>query len=449
MEKQEIKYLRELNEFLTAYISEIIDEIYVGVGISLGLPEDHAYKLANTDPKNLQKAGFIKNIFNKFKKIIPFKKKKFRPKKVDISQATPEQWDTFNKGLDNYWKEFADKVTGDVTAKGFFLGRETANFRKKKKPYKNKSLYQVVEDQFSGKMPDSIEQAYKKYDFTNAEKKALNRSLSNVGMYVTEASNNVKEAIRKVVNKGIEEGKTPVEIASDLYWEVEKDPDGMNKYKAENLKRNWGRVAATEIAGVHEAAILAADEADAMESLKDPSKAVYYVRTGGTCKWCRSKQGRIVRLVPSTIASGIEGESLKSIGINDPNTDIAIWPGKNNVGRKQPDWLICCPAHPWNVATFQPIDLKEDWYNPKTGDVEKRQKKQKFVPQLEIEEPPEDFRKPKKIGDNLVRVGYNVYEAVDKSVADKKLDEWRKDRTLPIPVQIGSPDYIRIFERAE
>jgi hypothetical protein len=43
-------------------------------------------------------------------------------------------------------------------------------------------------------------------------------------------------------------------------------------------------------------------------------------------------------------------DSLKSMGIKDPNTDIAVWVGKSNVGMRETKnvhgWRICTPAHP-------------------------------------------------------------------------------------------------------
>jgi hypothetical protein len=450
-DSQPIKYIRELEEYFSEYGQALIEEIYIGIGIAIGLTEKQAYRLAKDNPNKLEKAGKFSSIFEKLKSVFKnVKIPKFRIKKLrTLSEEplSPGEWDTINQSLDRYWQKEANRITGEVSSKAFMLGRETAGFREKKKPYENKSLYQVVKEQFTDGIPDSIEEAYKKYDFSNAEKKVLNRSFANTAMYVTQANNDIKEGIRQIVNDGIEQGKTNIEIASDLYWGIEKDEENMDKYTAEGLKKNWNRIALTEMESIYEAGILAPYEADAMESIEKPEKAKYFVRTGGSCDWCRSKQGTITRLIPADISSGIDNESLRSIGIKDPNTDIAIWPGKNNVGRKQRDWLICCPAHPYNVATFQPIDLRSEFYNEKTGDIQKRQEKQKFVPQMRLEEP--ISKKPQKIGGGLVRMGVNTYEAVSPDDFNRKLEEHRRNSDRPIPVNTNSPDYRRIFEAAE
>lgn len=451
---QKVKYIRELTEYWIEYVNSVIDEIYVGVGMSLGLTEQEAYQQVATDPKTLKKAGLLKKFLDRFKRFLPDKIPKFRPKKINIKDMTPKHWEKFNDALEKYWKNVADSITGDVTTKGFLFGRQTAEFEKRDKPYQNKSLVQIIQDQFNGKIPNSIDQAYRQYDFTNAEKTAYNKQLSNTAMYVTQAGNDVKESIRQVVNQGINEGKSNAEIASDLYWNVEKDETLRNKHTAETMRRNWSRVAITESATIYEAGKLSKYEADAAESLKKPEKAQYFVRTGGNCPWCRSMRGTISRLVPSSVVVNSKKNSLRGMGIKDPVTDSAIWIGQSNAGIKnQSDWMPCCPGHPNNVATNEPIDIDKEFYNPKTDDVEKRQVKQKFVPQLKdysYQSPEEkEFRKPTFIGDNLVRMGNNVYKSVEDKDFPNKLDEWRENPTLPIPVNKKSPQYIQIFEEAK
>jgi len=455
-EIHDTKYIRELIEYWDAYVHAVINEIYVGVGISLGLSEATAYDLAKNRTTDLKKSGFFKSLFDKFKSLFPHKIQRFRPKKGMFGDGTPmseKQWTIFNNSVKKYWQKHTGRVAEDIAVKGFLLGRETTNFNLKKKPYKNKSLYQVSFDQYDGEIPSTIMEAYKKYDFDKSEKNILNKSFSNIAMYVQETNTEIQDAIRKQIQLGLDNNKSAIKIASDLYWNVQKDEELVNKYTAETLRRNWHRISQTEIASVYEAGILAQHEAQAMESLRDQSKAKYFIRTGGTCKWCRSKQGTLVRLIPSSVVEDTKNESLRAMGIIDPNTDIAIWPGKNNVGLKENDWQICCPAHPYNVATFTPINIETEWYNAKTGEVETRQVKKKFIPQ-QVDysyrsKDEKEYRKPKVMGENLVRFNGNIYEAVPASVADKKLDAWRKDPRLPIPIQMDSPQYRRIFEAAE
>ena len=455
-EQYDVKYMAELREYWNSYMYALINEIYVGVGVNLGLSEKEAYRLAKGRPGTLQKATFFKSIFDKFKNIFSYKIPKFRYKKKifgDGKPMSPQQWEKFNDSLSKYWREHALKVAEDMGLKSYMLGRETTEFREKKKPYQKKSLFQVANDQFDGSMPDNISEAYKKYDFKNSEKKVIEKSQSNIAMYVTQTDNNLQEAIRQQVQIGMNNNLSPAEIASNLYWEVEKNENLNNKYTAESLRKNWNRISTTEMASAYESAVLAPYEEQAMESMDNPEKAQYFVRTGGSCDWCRPRQGTVVRLVPAEIVTDTQNESLRSMGIKDPNTDIAIWNGKNNIGLKKADWMICCPAHPYNTATFQPIDLKSEWYNPKTGDIERRKEKDKLMPQQKdynYRSPEEkEDRKPHYISSNRVQFNGNIYEAVSPDEYNRKQEEWKKDNSLPIPVNSSSPSYRRIFGEAE
>ena len=256
----------------------------------------------------------------------------------------------------------------------------------------------------------------------------------------------------KYMNENLEQNVR--ERTADL---VEKNEELVNKYTAEHLRKNWHRIAQTEMASVYEAGILAPYEADAMESMKDPEKAVYFVFTGGSCSWCQAHQGVLTRLVPLSVVTNTRNDSLKTMGIKDPNTDIALWSGKNNIGFKETKAIherrVCAPAHPYNVATMQPIDLESEWYNPKTGDVEKKLKKQKFVPkQVDYSfksKEEKEFRKPTEIGSGLVRYNNNIYESVNDNEYENKLELWKKDPQLPIPVSKQSTRYDKIFGQAE
>ncbi len=460
-EIHDVKYIRELHEYWNAYMFSVINEIYVGVGIGLGLSEDQAYNLIQKNPYTLTKATFFKNIFYKFRKIFSYKTTKFRPDKKTFGTGkkpmNENQWRIFYETLDRYWKEHVEPVTEDVVIKGHILGKETTQFRKKKKPYKNQSLYQIDFDQYNGDMPKRIDEAYRKYDFSNSEKKILNQSFSSVAMNVQNINNEIKEAIRTQVVNGISNGKSHSMIASDLYWYVQKDEKLNNKYSAESLRRNWNRISQTEMASVYEAGILAPYESQAMESLRDIGKACYFVFSGGTCPWCRAHQGTLVRMIPSSIVIDPSDDSLKSMGIHDPNTDIAVWIGKNNVGFRENKsvhgWRICTPAHPYNVATLKPISIEDEFYNEKTGEVEKRQEKQKHIPQsidysYQSKEE-KDYRKPTFIDTDIVRYNNNIYERVRPDEYKKRKAEWDKNNSLPIPVSMDSTRYDKIFGSAE
>lgn len=459
-EQYDVKYISELREYWNAYMYALINEIYTGVAINLGMSPKDAYKLAKNNPNDLKKAKFFQSIFDKFKGIFKHKVPKFRYDKQiygDGKPMSPKQWDKFNRYIDDYWSKHVNVVAEDIAIKSHELGKTTSDFRTKKKPYKNKSLYQVNFEQYDANMPDNLVQAYKKYDFSNSEKNALNKQYSSIAMYVNQQSNTVQEAIRQQIETGLDNDKSSIEVASDLYWNVEKNKDLVNQYTAETLRRDWNRIASTEMASVYEAGILAPYESEAMESLKDPEKAQYFMFTGGSCPWCQAHHGVLTRLVPMDVVTDTSNDSLKTMGIKDPNTDIAIWVGKNNVGYKETktvhEWRVCAPAHPYNVASMQPIDISTDWYNPKTDQVEKRQKKDDLIPKrvdyTQKSKEEKEWRKPTVIGTNLIRVNNNLYEAVSPDDYNKRLEESRKDPTLPIPINRSNKNDMKLFEEAE
>jgi hypothetical protein len=456
-EQYDVKYISELREYWNAYMFALINEIYTGVAINLGLPQTQAYKLAKSHPADLQKAEFFKGLFDRFKRIFNYRIPKFRYKQKLYGTGKPmppRQWQKFEDYLDKYWRKYTDPVAEDITIKSHMLGRQTTDFRRRKKPYKNKSLFQIAIDQYKGQMPRRLLDAYKKYDFANAEKNALNKRYSAMAMYVQDTGAGLQQAIRKQIQTGIDNNRSPIEVASDLYWNIEKNEKLTNKYSAESLRKNWSRIASTEMAASYEAGILAPYEAESMESLKDPERARYFVRTGGQCKWCQAARGTIARLVPASIVPDQQDESLSGMGIEDPHgIKYAVWVGKSNIGLKQDQWMkAVCPGHPNNVATMQPIDLSEEFYNPKTDDVEHAQKKKKFIPQqvdyAEQSKEEKESKKPVYVGTDLVQFNGNIYQAVDPANYNFKLEQWRKDTSRPIPVNRDNKQDMKIFEEA-
>ena len=66
-----------------------------------------------------------------------------------------------------------------------------------------------------------------------------------------------------------------------------------------------------------------------------------------TCEWCLAWEGTVARVFASQAefaASPYYGGGDTVVG--DPHAEVAVWPGKNNVGRKPADWWICTPVHP-------------------------------------------------------------------------------------------------------
>lgn len=94
-------------------------------------------------------------------------------------------------------------------------------------------------------------------------------------------------------------------------------------------------------------------------------------RPAKSCEFCSDHWGTVVR----TFSSYEEFEKSPFFGgedtvINDPEAKIAVWVGKNNVGRNSNDWWLCAPVHvfcgcEFDTHRFQKQDGKEleDWYS--------------------------------------------------------------------------------------
>ncbi|WCL51527.1 hypothetical protein [Leptospira sp. GIMC2001] len=91
-----------------------------------------------------------------------------------------------------------------------------------------------------------------------------------------------------------------------------------------------------------------------------------------SCEFCSSHWGTTVRIFGSLEdfeKSPLFGGDDKVI--NDPEgVTIAVWPGKNNVGRAQADWWLCASVHPFCGCEFdnhrfksQTSEELEDWYS--------------------------------------------------------------------------------------
>jgi hypothetical protein len=447
-EVKEERYVEDLILYYQTYVSAVINEIFVGIGISLGQSEKQAYAMIKTDPKKLEKA-FFKDVFDKFKNVFKHRIPKFRIKQNVFNNGKPlseKQWETINKSITDYWKQNTADITEDVVTKAYVLGIKSSKYRKSKIDNTKKTLPEIIKN---NPIPDKFAEAYKRYDFKNSEKNAMNKAFSSIAMYVSDTGDGIKQAIRKNITEGINEGKTPVQIASDMYWNIQKET---GQQTAESVRKNWNRISATEMNSVFEAGILAPEEGRAMESLKT-GKGVYFVRTGGTCSFCVPLQGTIVRLLPESIVDR-STDSLKEIGIDDPITDTYIWIGKNNIGRKRPEWWNCVPGHPWNRATYQPFNPDTQEYEPKFGrvvdKVPESLRRYGIKRDTSFATPEyKESKKPVKISDNLVRFYDSIYEAVDREDYSKKLEQWKKDPSLPIPVSRSSTDYKQIFGNAK
>lgn len=487
IEKSDFKYMSDFLNQVEVFVSSLILNIYHGFTNGIGIPK-------KTDPFRQNFTERMSKVYKELQPLIfgrdlpdprhhPFQMKQnilYNPKGKPISL---EKWESFNHEVIKYLKPYIHGVAEEMAVKGMMLALATAEMEKQKKrieKYGKYSYEQIEDEHYRGYIPESMKTMKERVKVGKTVERSMLQSYDRAAMYVQGVSDNVREAIRQQVVSAYQEGKSVQQLASDLYWLKKSDDEELKKHSADELIRDWQRVASTELAFIHSDGKLSAYEDQAYDSLEDNKKAVYFVFTGGTCKWCTLRHGTIVRFVPVSIVSDFANDSLSAMGIDDPYTDIAIWIGKTNVGYKMPEWRICCPPHPWGTAHFARIYPDSEYYDKESGRIRSRAARdyEKYLPenlQKEFKEndkaradkkseveadrekgihkkPKEYIEKPTggqvgtdSTGGKIVSWNDNLYVEVPKGEINSRMDEWRKNQHLPIPVEIGGKFHSQIF----
>lgn len=371
-----------LDEFIQAsidYIGHLVMNVAGGVCENMGIknpdtiaknpPLDVKDKTKELKEKRLLIKAFLdglpKRLKEKVKKILknPIKAFKiFGGKIYDLKKGfwIPD-WKKIEKQIDGYFKEHGE-IAEEITVKAFCLSLAAAEMEARAGAINRNMDYEtILKKRFNNRIPSNIPELKKDFRITENQEKFLNESYSNAAQYVTKVQDDVRESIRKNVIKAHQEGLTASQLASNLYWQAEDNPD-LKNYTVQSILRDWHRVAVTELAFITGNAILSGTDSEAAESMENPEKAIYFIFTGsGRCDWCAPRQGEILRQIPQSIGAGSESELLSDYGINDEFTDKAVWIGKNNIGRKKADWLIASPSHPWCFSKDTEVLTNNGW----------------------------------------------------------------------------------------
>lgn len=490
-----IQYLEDLSEETTYYLSLVIGNVYRGV--SQNINPDGKPGLV----KAMLKAGFfsiLSTIGRKLKQIVgrrvkspkePFTVKGGLKLYKDGRPMTVGEWDDFNRQVIDYMRPYIDNLSEEMSVKTIVLAMATAEAeRQGQKPevYGKKGYAQIEKEQFDGYVPDTIEGAEQRIKIPEPVRKELYRGYDRVAMYVQNISDDLRQAIRKQVVNAYENKLTHVQLASNMYWMKVDDPAvgaalESGKISAESMMRDWRRIAHTELAMLHAQGKTAAYEAVVRQSFTSPKTTprTYWMFVGGTCPWCQKHQGIVMLQIPDEMVGDEKNDALSARDISDPHTDRAYWPGKNNVGLKQAEWMVCVPAHPWNKAQLVHFDPNsEKWDSERRKIVKKREEetvvdktvRKQFLEHIETAEAEKRARQDRMQADrihgvhkrdieyfdksdnvNVIEAGKFVerngqrYESVPQNEFGDKLDAWRADKTLPIPVGTGQRAHRELF----
>lgn len=169
----------------------------------------------------------------------------------------------------------------------------------------------------------------------------------SIGNQISRLSQETVFGIKKIYYQSVLERKSKQAVRQELF-----DTFGA-------LNRSWDRIVRTESSNLINRSYI--------DSNLEVSKKSYFRRIEGsrnTCDFCKEANGTIALYVD---------HPLEDDRIEDPAAQIAIWPGKTNVGRTRSEWRIPEGAiHPHCFGTWEKVhDIEiEELTNgiPKTAD---------------------------------------------------------------------------------
>lgn len=397
--EHDLKYIQDLTGEFYYYVAQLIVRVYMGVCRNIGVANPDT--LAAHPPTQLAKGylGGLAQLGSRLKRIVgrrlnpnaDFVLRGMKLYKKDGKPLTVAEWRAFEKQVTDYLRPYLDSLAEEMAVKGILLSMASSEMEKQGKSvvqYGMRSYKQIENEYFHGYIPDSLRSMEDRYKMDANVKKETALAYTRAADYMTRIDDRLRSSVKRQIEYAHRHDLSASELASNLFWSKEDIPE-LGDYTAQVNLRDWRRVAHTELATIHERGKLAIYEDDAQNSLDNPEKAVYLVFNGtGRCEWCKDHQGTIVRLIPLEAVGDEMDDSLSSKGIEDPYTNTAVWPGKNNVGLKQSQWRICTPVHPWCGDTFSRIYPEFQEYDKDTGRIRYKLGKEveKYVPTDIIDE---------------------------------------------------------------
>lgn len=357
-EQEQLYYLEDLSEEFSNVVELLCFNVITGVVHNLGIKNPDEIKTDkelfksflgdfNKLPKKIK--GYFLRKFNK-SVYTPFELKNI---KIDLKRhMTPDEYREIDKQIKQYLEPYLNRLAEESAVKSSALSLYSLLKESERSPvktYGKKTFEEVEASTFFGYVPDTYGEFDSRLNADRYQLKALTNSYTRMAQYVKKVDEDTRSMIANQVRLGAMNEITPMELSSNLYWGA-KDYIKANPELSDDTllstKRDWRRVAYTELAMYHESMKAGTLEGEAEDH------PVYFVFTGGTCDFCGPREGTIVRLIPTSLIGDTTNDSLSARGIKDPYTNIAHWSGKNNVGFKKAKWRVCTPAHPYGRAVM-------------------------------------------------------------------------------------------------
>ncbi len=174
----------------------------------------------------------------------------------------------------------------------------------------------------------------------------INWANVHTGELIQEVTNRSRKQIVEMIMQGYQDKVTPRQLEAKLFD------------KMSDLNKDWRRIAETETATNFNNGYLQAT----LEQRAEETTPIYMlgISGAGACEFCRTYvDGQIFVLLQSAPDGGetviIEGKEY-----------VAIWPGKNNFGRKRADWWVSSGTiHPHCRCSYTEYDMRIAAYEKK------------------------------------------------------------------------------------
>lgn len=155
----------------------------------------------------------------------------------------------------------------------------------------------------------------------------------HTGELITDMTDRSRKAVVETIMQGYQDGITAKQLRTNLFDQFS------------TLNRDWRRIAETETATNFNDGYLTAE----LENKKGPEDYQFMIGISGAgaCNWCQTHvNNNVVVLLENPPAGGdkitIDGKEY-----------TAIWPGKNNFGRKRANWWVASGSqHPHCRCTW-------------------------------------------------------------------------------------------------
>jgi hypothetical protein len=149
----------------------------------------------------------------------------------------------------------------------------------------------------------------------------------HTGELIQDVTERSRKAIVKVIMQGYQYRISTKQLEDNMFEEFS------------TLNRDWRRIAETETSINFNNGYLVGE----LERSENEDKPVFMqgISGAGACAFCRDNINNKI-LVALKEAPSTGGDQVVVNG----QTFTAIWPGKNNFGRKRNQWWVAIPSHP-------------------------------------------------------------------------------------------------------